>query len=247
MKIGVDLHVHTIASGHAYSTITEIVEAAKKKGIEGVAILDHGPALPGGAHEYYFSNLIVLPEEIEGVRVLKGAEVNIIDEEGNLDISDFTLNLLDFVGISFHPNCGYEPSTKAKNTEVLLKAMENQNVSMLCHAVVPEFEIELKPVVEAAREKGILIEINNFSFNDKSFRFKSVSENYRLIELCAETGAPVAVTSDAHYHEFVGEVSLAVKALKEVNFPEELVVNTDLNRTLSFIFKLSRLDGGADE
>lgn len=237
MKIEADLHVHTIASGHAFSTITEIASSAKEKGIKAVAILDHGPALPGGAHEYYFSNLIALPDEISNVRIIKGVEANIIDEKGRLDISDFTLNLLEFVGISFHPACGYEPSSVSKNTEVMLKALENPGVSMICHPVVPEFEIDLKAIVEAAKEKEILIEINNYSFNDRSFRYASFEDNYRLIEICAEYQVPVAVTSDAHYHDYVGEVSLAIEALKKIGFPEELVVNTDINRTFSFIFK----------
>jgi putative hydrolase len=239
MRIEADLHVHTIASGHAFSTITEVARSAAEKGIKAVAVLDHGPALPGGAHEYYFSNLIALPEHIEGVRIIKGVEANIVDEKGNLDISDFTLNLLEFVGISFHPGCGYEPSSAAKNTEAMLKAMDNPNVSMICHPVVPEFELDLRAVVEAARDKGILIEINNYSFSNRSFRYASVEHNYRLIEMCAENQVPVAVTSDAHYHDYVGEVSLAAEALKKTGFPEELVINTELSRTLSFIFRFS--------
>ena len=54
MKIEVDTHCHTIASGHAYSTIVENAKAASEKGLKMIAITDHGPAMPGTFHEAYF-------------------------------------------------------------------------------------------------------------------------------------------------------------------------------------------------
>lgn len=243
VKLEADLHVHTIASGHAFSTITEVARAAFEKGILAVAVLDHGPALPGGAHEYYFSNLIALPQKIENVEIIKGCEANIIDEKGHLDISDFTLELLDFVGISFHPACGYEPQTVAKNTEVLIRAMDNPGVKMICHPTVPDFDIDLKAVVEKAKEKNILIEINNFSFNEQSFRYPSLKENLALLEICAQEGAYVAVNSDAHFHELVGDVSKALTYIKKTGFPEELIVNTSLARVRSFLFRYDLKEG----
>ena len=53
MKLVADLHLHTIASGHAYSTIEEYVARAKKIGLKAIAITDHGPAMPGGPHQYH--------------------------------------------------------------------------------------------------------------------------------------------------------------------------------------------------
>jgi len=240
MKIEVDLHVHTIASGHAFSTLTEVCRAAREKGLKGIAILDHGPALPGGAHEYYFSNLVALPDEIFDIRVFKGAEANIVNEKGQLDISDFTLDLLEFVGISFHPACGYDPGPKAKNTETLIRAMENPGVRMVCHPNVPGFEVDLKAVVEAAIDKGVLIEINNYSFNENSFRYPSLEENLRLIEICAEMNCPVALNSDAHYHVFVGDVSGASYYLKKQGFPEELIVNSRLEIFEAYLYRFLR-------
>lgn len=237
--IEADLHVHTIASGHAFSTITEVASAASERGLKAVAILDHGPRLPGGAHEYYFSNLVSLPEKIHGVRIFKGVEANIIDERGRLDISDFTLELLEFVGISFHPACGYEPSTITRNTEVIIKAMENPNVRMVCHPSVPGFEVDLRALVESAKELGVLIEINNYSFNENSFRYPSLEENLRLMEICAEKEAWVAVNSDAHFHELVGEVSAAFKYIEETGFPRSLIVNLSIETVNSFLYRYS--------
>ena len=88
MKIVADLHIHTVSSGHAYSTVMENVRAAADKGLEMIAITDHGPAMPGGPHEYHFGNMQVLPDELFGVRILKGVEANVIDRAGNLDLSE---------------------------------------------------------------------------------------------------------------------------------------------------------------
>src|SRR5512146_3220126 len=54
LKIVADMHTHTIASGHAYSTVNELAHAAAAKGLAAMAITDHGPALPGGPHLYHF-------------------------------------------------------------------------------------------------------------------------------------------------------------------------------------------------
>ena len=45
MEILVDTHSHTIASGHAYSTLSEMARAAAAKGLQALAITEHAPQL----------------------------------------------------------------------------------------------------------------------------------------------------------------------------------------------------------
>jgi putative hydrolase len=80
LKYEVDVHCHTIASGHAYSTIIENALEAAKKGLKMIAVTDHGPALGEGINRYYFGNMVVIPRQIEGVYVLRGIEANIKDD-----------------------------------------------------------------------------------------------------------------------------------------------------------------------
>ena len=54
MKIAIDTHSHTIASGHAYCTIREMASAAAKKGLQGLAITEHAPTMPGTCHPFIF-------------------------------------------------------------------------------------------------------------------------------------------------------------------------------------------------
>ena len=104
MKIEVDTHTHTVASGHAYSTVYELAMGARKRRLKGFVLTDHGPALPGGTHPYHFSNMRILPERIRGVRFSRGVEANILDLEGTLDLGDDYLVQLHFAyaGLQAH-------------------------------------------------------------------------------------------------------------------------------------------------
>ena len=53
MQFIADLHIHSIASGHAYSTVNENAKAAADRGLQLIALTDHGPKMPGGPHLYY--------------------------------------------------------------------------------------------------------------------------------------------------------------------------------------------------
>ena len=106
MHYEVDTHTHTLASGHAYNTLMEMVHAAAAKGLKALAITDHTQGIPGhemdGApKDIYFRNFSVIPKVIEGVHLLMGAEVNILNG-GTVDLSERALRLQDIVIASIH-------------------------------------------------------------------------------------------------------------------------------------------------
>ena len=72
MKSILDMHTHTIASGHAYSTVIEMAKEASKRELKYLGITDHGPEMPGGPHIFHIGNQRVYPETIYGVKILKG-------------------------------------------------------------------------------------------------------------------------------------------------------------------------------
>ena len=80
MRFEADTHSHTLASGHAYSTIKEMAAAAEAKGLKALALTEHAPKMPGTCGLFYFQNLDVVPRKCGGIRLLMGAEVNIMDE-----------------------------------------------------------------------------------------------------------------------------------------------------------------------
>lgn len=102
MIIEVDLHTHTVASGHAYSTLTENAQAASHKGLKLLGMTDHGPSMPGAPHLYHFVNLEILPAELFGVQILPGVEANIINYEGQLDLPEHYLARMKLVLVGLH-------------------------------------------------------------------------------------------------------------------------------------------------
>ncbi|MCD7806595.1 MAG: phosphatase, partial [Lachnospiraceae bacterium] len=96
MKYLMDLHTHSVAGGHAYSTVKENMEMAYLHGMEVYGISEHAPAMPGGPHEFFFGNLKVLPKEYKGMRVLAWVEANIMVLVGTLDLSERSVKLLDY-------------------------------------------------------------------------------------------------------------------------------------------------------
>lgn len=236
MKILVDTHVHTVSSGHAYSTIDEIARFAKSQSLEAVAITDHTEGMPGGAHLYHFLNIGVLPDYIHGVRILKGVEVNIVDYDGNIDMDPKALEHLDIVVASLHPPCLAFAEADVI-TRTLMKAIENPNIHIIGHPGDSRYPFDFEKVVKHAKEHRVLLEVNNASLRPTSVR-EGVRENLiKILALCIKHDNPVVVASDAHFHEDVGSFGESIELLAEVNFPEHLIANKNKDRLMNFIKK----------
>ncbi len=227
-----DLHVHTVASGHAFSTIGEIAQAAAGKGLQLVGLTDHGPAVPGAPHLYHFQALRFVPPVLHGVRLLRGVEANIVDG-GELDLPDALLEKLDLVLAAFHEDCGFDDRGPAANTEALLRLMEKPRVKIIAHPGNPNFPLDYEAVARRGAETGTALEINNASF---SISRRNSAPNCRTIaRLCARFGTPVAVGSDAHIAQAAGEFADALQVLQEAGVRPEQVVNRSLESTLAFL------------
>lgn len=235
MRLAVDIHVHTVASGHAFSTVMEIARAARDKGIHAVGLADHGPALPGGAHPFHFWNLRIIPSELDGVRLLRGIEANIINDEGELDLEDEHLKPLDFVLATFHNHCGYEPGDEVKNTAALIKAMSNPYVDFIAHPGSDYFPLNLSVVVDAAVERGIPLELNNSSLLETTSRPGARERDLKLARLAAEKGAMVYIASDAHIATDVGKFGSALSLAHEAGIAEEQILNTSIERVSEYL------------
>ena len=224
MKPIIDLHCHTIASGHAYSTLKENIDEAKEKGLKYLGVSDHAPEMPGSTHPFYFGNLGVIKEEINGIKMLKGIEANIIDFDGNLDIPEDVVGKLDYVIASLHPPC-ISPGSKEENTKAVLCAMENEEVKIIGHLDDSRYPVDYETVVKKAKETNTLLEINNSSLRSNSFRVGATKNAQELLNLCKKYNVKVILGSDAHIYYQVGAFENCERILKEVDFPGNLVVN----------------------
>jgi len=228
----VDLHVHSLASGHAYSTISEIAAEAAARGLRGVAMTDHGPAMPAAPHPYHFECLYMIPDYLSGVRIFKGVEANIIGP-GRLDLDDRLLGKMNLVLAGFHRDCGYGPGERSANTRAVLELMENPQVHIICHPGNPEFPLDYEAVARQAVATNTALELNNSSFNTS--RVGSADNCRHIARLCARFGSPVSLGSDSHIAQNVGNFGQALEALGEAGVHPEQVVNRTLESTLDFL------------
>jgi putative hydrolase len=206
---------------------------------------DHGPKMPGAAHLWYFGNLKVLPEKIEGVEILKGVEANIMDEEGNLDLPEGILKKLDIVIASLHDVC-FEPSDDIeRNTKAIINAIKNPCVDIIGHPGNPIYPIDIEKVLMAAKEYGKFIEINNSSF--VSSRKGSEENCFLIAKKAKEMGVKIAVGSDAHVSFDVGRFDEALKVIKNAGITEDLVLNTDVGKIKEYLKEKKRKIGGEEE
>ena len=230
-----DLHIHTISSGHAFSTISEIIEAAQKKDLKTIAVTDHGPALPGGAHAYHFGNLRVLDANVDGMRVLKGTEANIIDSEGNLDLPDEVMKTLDFIMATFHLHCGYEDAGAEENTKALINAMERNRIHAIAHPGNQLFKLDYDLLAKTAKEMDVLIEFNNSSYSGGTSRYDARDLDLKMGLACKKYKTPVVVSSDAHIAFDVGRFKEAWELVEETGLEKKQILNLDNKKLLDFV------------
>lgn len=230
-----DMHVHTIASGHAYGTVQEMALAAKEKGLELIALTDHGPSLPGAPHRYYFSNLLILPRFIAGVEVLRGIEANILNERGELDLERRFLEHLDWVAAGFHDDC-ITPMSRDLNTQAILRAIGTGLVDVIVHPGNPQFPIHHEAVVRAIAEAGIAMEINNASLI-YPHRRGSETNCAELIKFAIGYRANIILGSDAHSPWQVGEIAKACELAVSCHLPPEQILNLTADGVREYLKK----------
>ncbi|MBM3897907.1 MAG: DNA polymerase/3'-5' exonuclease PolX [Thaumarchaeota archaeon] len=192
-----DLQVQTNYTD-GLNSIEEMADAAKKIGLEYIAITDHTKSLgvAGGLDEERIADqgkhIDAINKNLEGFRILKGAEVNIL-KDGTLDIADTTLKELDVVGASVHSAFDLP---KEEQTRRVLKAVENPNVDILFHPTGrlinkrAPYEIDIEKIIEKCSDVGTILEIN--AYPDRL----DLKDDY--IRKAVQIGAKLCINSDAH-------------------------------------------------
>ena len=219
-----DVHTHTIVSGHAYSSMQEMAKAASEKGLEILGITEHGPSIPGTCPLLYFKNMHVVPREMYGIKLLLGCEVNILDSNGTLDLDDFYLDRLDIGIAGIHVVC-WNGGSKEENTAGVIKVMHNPKIHIICHPGDGSAELDYEQLVLASKETGTLLEINNHSMSPKRTMTNARDNNLEILRLCKKYDVPVLLSSDAHISFQIADYGRIWPLLEETEFPDELVMN----------------------
>ena len=230
-----DMHTHTLASTHAYSTITENAVWCSKNGIKYLGMTDHGIAMQDSPDTWHFENLRILPDHLEGVRVFKGIEADIMNTAGDVDIprelEHIYYGILEWVNVSMHVQT-FRPYSKADHTKAYLNVLKNKYVDVISHSESPKFDYDFDEVAKACAEYGRLIEVNVCRVERGAVQ----TERYkRILECCEKHGTRIIVNSDAHFYTHIGAFEPAKKLLEEIGFPEKLVINASEARFLGYI------------
>lgn len=236
MKIVADLHTHTTASVHAYSTHLEMINEASSLGLYAFAMTDHGSDMHGVPHPFYFMNLHAIPRVMKGVRVLKGIEANIRNRHGELDASDEVLNNLDFVIASLHMPTFKDTVDIDTCTEAYMNIAHNPYVNMIAHSGSPYFKYDYEKVIKELAHNGKLVEINNSSIRHKP---DFVTNCIEIAKLCKKYECRVSVDTDAHFITQLGRADEALRMLEEIDFPEELVINSSVSNLERYLTEVN--------
>lgn len=232
-KLIADIHMHTLASGHSYGTIREMVDGAVEKGLQLIGITEHAPGIPGTVNPIYFMNFTVVPKKIKGVEVIHGSEINVLNN-GELSLEQKYINYLDYAIAGIHCLC-YEDEGAKKNTENLISCMKNEKVHLVSHPDDDHTPLDYEDLVKAAKQYNVALELNNSSLVKKEQRLNCY-ENYKtMLDLCKQYQVPIVVDSDAHDPSAVGEFSLAIELLESLNFDENLILNNDVQKLKKFL------------
>lgn len=226
MKAICDLHTHSVLSKHAYSSVTENIEYANSIGLKYYGISEHQEDPVGvGIQRYAFTNLRILPRKYKDTYILRGAELNILDD-GKIDILDKDIKYIDYGIASMHGYI-YDPQThtKEQNTENYLKVLDNPLVKILGHIDSASFPCDYEKVLKKVVETNKLIEINNASLNPEGYR-KNADVHYKeILSILKRYNYPVIMNTDAHIKYLIGDFGFTEKLLDEIDFPKELILN----------------------
>ena len=229
MKIVLDTHSHTIASGHfTTDTVTDLARAAKKRGLELICVTDHDPAIPGSASESYFRNLKYCEPKRLGVRILYGVEADVLPC-GKVGLPDDLLAEMQIVILSQHPPC-FPPKSAEENTAALISAIRHARADIAGHPDDEKYPLLAEVLVKACSETGTAIEMNNASLTPGGYRGDATARDRELLRLCRRYGVPVTLGSDSHGAAHIGDFTYALKLVEEENFPQELILNTSVEK-----------------
>ncbi|HMB17233.1 MAG TPA: DNA polymerase/3'-5' exonuclease PolX [Pelovirga sp.] len=220
-----DLHTHTKATdGHA--SLKEMVTAARELGYSYLAITEHSQAVTVAKGfnrkrlEQQIGEIDKLSDEFSGFRILKGIEVDIL-EDGSLDLPNDVLAKLDLTVCSVHSKFHL---SNEKQTERIIRAMDNPHFNILGHPtgrLINEREayaLDMEKIISAAKERGCFMEIN--AYPDR------LDLNDRHCRMAREMGVKVAISTDAHSTEGLKNIRYGVGQARRGWLSKDDVLNT---------------------
>ncbi|MCP4757017.1 MAG: PHP domain-containing protein [Proteobacteria bacterium] len=250
----IDFHTHSTASVHALNTVEELLRQADKNGMEGIAVTDHSPGIDNtiwliqnqldsanwrdnikGPDIPYFMTLLFRyrqPSDLK-VHLFKGIECNILSN-GTVatDVPRFIAGQFDIVIASVHPLPSlFKMENSEQLTERMIMAMD-EPIDIIGHPFHRNYCPYMEPIVQAAAEKEIALEMNEASMR----MGKADSDQVKsMLKLAKGKDCRISLSSDAHMTNELGNDENIRRMLEETDFPKELIVNHSMKYAVDFI------------
>lgn len=229
-----DLHVHTNETD-GQANLESMAAAAHRYGLKYIAITEHSQHLTV-VHGLDQKRLLKQMEEIDNfneknrdITILKGIEVDIL-EDGSLDLPNEVLSKLDLVVAAIHSHFRL---SREKQTERLLRAMENRYFSILAHPsgrLLQErqpYNVDMELLINMARERGCFIELNS-----QPMRL-DLTDIY--CQIARSEGVLISINSDAHSEHGFNNLPYGIAQARRGWLEKGDVLNT---RSLAALRKL---------
>ena len=239
-KLKFDYHTHTIYSRvgpyfHGKGRVIDNARAAAKRGLESLAITDHGPS------DFYGLSLKKIPQirrdiaaamhAFPKLRIYLGVEADIVDTPNGLDVLPEDFALFDFVNAGYHyvPKCHMihnfvafrmpwpkklREKLRLQNTERIIKALKSNDIKILTHPGDKAF-IDEHAVAKACEETGTMVEINA-RHKHPDVRDLKIYKNYDI---------DFVISSDAHRPKHVGRYAESLALALEAGIDPARIVN----------------------
>lgn len=240
MKIITDCHTHTVYS-HGTGSIRDNVEAGRKIGLKKIIISDHGPG-----HKYYGvkkneifkmrEEINILKKEYDDIEILLGLEANVISFDGDIDVDNEILEILDILLLGYHFGISpksfkdgfylyiinilskiikpMEKNMIKKSTDAILKAIEKYPVKLITHPG-SKAKLDIERLGRECAKKEVYLEISG----------KHSELSVENLKIAMGTDVKFLANSDAHSPDRVGDIEKALERIKEVGLNIERVVN----------------------
>lgn len=235
-----DLHTHSLFSKHAYSSVKENIEEAKRQKLKYIAITDHYFGNGDDLEKKNEVNRIkYLSERVntfeDGITVIGTAEFNL-----NQDVYTFEkLESLIWKPIGFHNwfldtesvtldsflNLFIEAHKKGYNAFVHIE----RELHKINHGnyTFDELMSVLYKVVDYAKENDIWLEVNESSIVTNECG--GVERLNSWLKYAKENKNKIYLGTDAHYCLEVGRFENTIKLLNDLEYPRDLILNCNLD------------------
>ena len=207
---------------------------AKEKGLEILGITEHGPNIPGTCDPIYFRNLHCVPRQLYGIKLMLGAELNILNTQGDIDLDEDYWRILDIRIAGIHSLC-WNGGTKEENTQGVINAMRNPFVQIISHPGDGTADLDFEVLMKVSKETHTLLEINNHSMAPIRHKTVAAPNNLELLELAKKYETPVIFGSDAHFSTMIADYSNIMPLVEKAEFPDDLVLNYQPEKFLAYL------------